>query len=167
MVLMFQLVAVAVDSKLMEIKLYNESYKEEVYDLFFETVINVNIKDYNKKQVDVWANNSSVEKLNKSLLQNISVVCIFENKVIGFGDITINGYLDRLYVHKDFLNKGVGTLICDYLESKVNCKKIEVHASITANPFFRKRGYIVVKEQKVYLQNIELINYCLEKVCTL
>lgn len=42
-------------------------------------------------------------------------------------------------------------------------KKIITHASITARPFFEKRGYRVVKEQQVNRQGILLINYVMEK----
>ena len=42
-------------------------------------------------------------------------------------------------------------------------EKIITHASITARPFFEKRGYRVVKEQQVNRQGILLINYVMEK----
>jgi hypothetical protein len=29
-------------------------------------------------------------------------VAVVNNKIAGFGDITMDGYLDRLYVHKDY-----------------------------------------------------------------
>ena len=36
--------------------------------------------------------------------------------MIGFGDIDDTGYIDRLYVHKNFQNKGVASMICNELE---------------------------------------------------
>lgn len=40
---------------------------------------------------------------------------------------------------------------------------ITTHASITANPFFEKRGYQVAKEQQVERQGIFLTNYVMIK----
>lgn len=40
--------------------------------------------------------------------------------IIGFGDIDETGYLDRLYVHKDYQKQGVGAAICDELERYFN-----------------------------------------------
>ena len=40
---------------------------------------------------------------------------------------------------------------------------ILVHASITARPFFEKRGYRVIKEQKVERQGVLLTNFVMEK----
>ena len=72
------------------------------------------------------------------------------------------GYLDRLYVHKDYQNKGVATALCNKLEQAVQ-GKIITHASITARPFFEKRGYKVIKEQQVARQGIMLTNFIMEK----
>ena len=44
------------------------------------------------------------------------------------------------YVHKDHQRKGVATAICDALEQNAKAEKFTTHASITAKPFFEKRG---------------------------
>ena len=72
------------------------------------------------------------------------------------------GYLDRLYVHTDYQGKGIATAICNRLEWAVR-KDIVTHASITARPFFEKRGYKVVKEQQVERQGIFLTNFVMIK----
>ena len=67
-----------------------------------------------------------------------------------------------MYVHKNYQGKGIATVICDQLESKVK-ENIITHASITAKPFFEKRGYKVVKEQQVERNGFFLKNYIMEK----
>ena len=42
-------------------------------------------------------------------------------------------------------------------------RKEEVAASITARPFFEKRGYRVIREQQVERKGILLTNYVMEK----
>ena len=78
-----------------------------------------------------------------------------------FGDIDETGYLDRLYVRADMQGEGVATAICDRLESIVE-GTIVTHASITAKPFFEKRGYAIVREQQVERRGILLTNYVME-----
>ena len=56
------------------------------------------------------------------------------------------------------LEKWNATAICDQLEQAVG-GSITTHASITARPFFEKRGYQVAKEQQVERQGIFLTNY--------
>ncbi|MGN1319427.1 MAG: GNAT family N-acetyltransferase [Lachnospirales bacterium] len=143
-------------------------YKSEdcpiIAKLFYDTVHNINIKDYTKEQVDVWAKKDiALETLNLSLLQHFTIVALFNGIIVGFGDITKKGYLDRLYVHKDYQRKGIGTLICDKLEQIIEVNKITTHSSITAKPFFEHRGYKIVKSQQVERDGILLSNYIMEK----
>lgn len=148
----------------MEIRKYKDTDFDEVAELFYNTVHTVNVKDYNQEQVDVWATGKlDSSRWNKSLLENYSIVAIEEKKIVGFGDIDKENYLDRLYVHKDFQGRGIATAICRKLEEKAMGCIITVHASITAKLFFEKRGYRVVKDQQVERSGVLLTNYVMEK----
>lgn len=147
----------------MEIRRYQPSDCQELSELFYHTVHTINAKDYTKEQLNVWATGKvDLEKWNQSLEEHFSVVAV-ENKIlVGFGDIDKTGYLDRLYVHRDYQRKGIATAICNQLEQAVQ-GSIITHASITARPFFEKRGYKVVKEQQVERQGIFLTNFVMQK----
>ena len=86
---------------------------------------------------------------------------------MGFTDLDVEaGYLDRLYVHKDAQRRGVGTALCDAAEACARAaggRRLETHASITARPFFEKRGYQVKREQQVERKGILLTNFVMEK----
>lgn len=147
----------------MIIREYQSTDCKEITELFYNTVHGVNIKDYTKEQLDVWATGKvDLEKWNQSLLEHYSLVALRDSTIIGFGDIDKTGYLDRLYIHKDYQRKGVASAICDKLEKMVE-GKIVTHASITARPFFEKRGYRLIKEQQVEREGIVLKNYVMEK----
>ncbi len=149
----------------MKIREYKSSDCKEVSELFYNTVHTINNKDYTKEQLDVWATNEiDLEKFNKSLIEHYSLVAIENKIIIGFGDIDKTGYLDRLYVHKDYQNRGVATMICNKLEQKMLKGKIITHSSITAKHFFEKRGYKVIKEQQVERNGLLLTNYIMEKI---
>ena len=92
-----------------------------------------------------------------------TIVAVKDNRIVGFGDIDTTGYLDRLYVHKDYQNQGIATAICKELEKVVDVDKITVYASVTAKPFFMSRGYEIRKEQQVIRGGISLTNYVMEK----
>ena len=42
-------------------------------------------------------------------------------------------------------------------------RKITVHASITARPFFEKRGYRLVRSQTVERRGVQMQNFHMEK----
>lgn len=147
----------------MVIREYRPTDCEEIAELFYNTVHTINARDYTKEQLDVWATGRvDLEKWNQSFQEHFSIVALADKIIIGFGDIDETGYLDRLYVNKDFQGKGVATAICDKLEQVIQ-GKIVTHASITAKPFFYKRGYKVIKEQQVRRQGIALTNFVMEK----
>lgn len=150
----------------MKIRNYKPSDCKEMEELFYHTVHTVNAKDYTKEQLNVWATGQvDLEKWNQSFLEHYSVIAVEDERIIGFGDIDKTGYLDRLYVHADHQNQGVATTICDALEQTAP-GNITTHASITARPFFEKRGYKVIKEQLVERQGIFLTNFVMEKEMT-
>lgn len=147
----------------MIIRKYQASDCKELADLFYNTVHIVNAKDYTKEQLNVRATKQvDLEKWNKSLQEHFSVVALDNETIIGFGDIDKTGYLDRLFVHANYQKKGIATALCNQLEQAVQ-GDITTHASITAKPFFEKRGYKLVKEQQIERQGIFLTNYVMIK----
>lgn len=133
--------------------------------LFYDTVHTVNAADYTTEQLNAWATGEvDLDAWNASFLAHHTVVAERDGVLIGFGDMDESGYLDRLYVHKDYQRQGVATAICDALEGASSSQKFVTHASITAKPFFEKRGYVAVKEQHVERKGVLLTNYVMEKI---
>lgn len=148
----------------MVIRKYLPSDCKCLAELFYQTVHSINAKDYTEEQLNAWATgNVDIEKWNQSLSNHFSLVAMKDGIITGFGDIDKTGYLDRLYVHKDYQNQGIATAICDKLEHAFQVSNITTYASITAKPFFLHRGYKIIKEQQVTRSNILLINYVMEK----
>lgn len=148
----------------MWVREYKPADCEQLAELFYNTVHSINTKDYTEEQVNAWATGRvDLQEWNLSFLKHKTIVAIENDEIVGFGDMDDSGYLDRLYVHKDYQGMGVASVICNELEGTVKGKTITAHASITAKPFFQQRGYRVVKEQKVIRQGIALTNYIMEK----
>ena len=148
----------------MWIREYKPADCEQLAELFYNTVHSINAKDYTEEQLNVWATGRvDLQEWNLSFLKHKTVVAIENDEIVGFGDIDASGYLDRLFVHKDYQRMGIASAICNELEGSAKGKNITTHASITAKPFFQQRGYRVVKEQKVIRQGIALTNYVMEK----
>ena len=134
----------------MILRKYKPTDCKVITELFYNTVHTINLIDYSKEQANVWAaGNVDLEKWNDSFSEHYTIIAEIDKTIVGFGDIDKYGYLDRLYIHKDYQRQGVATAICNQLEKAVNTTKIVTHASITAKGFFEKRGYKVLKKQQV------------------
>lgn len=148
----------------MRLSEYRSSDCAQMAELFYQTVHSINAKDYTKQQLDVWATGTvDLSAWDKSFRAHKTIVAVQNRELLGFGDMDATGYLDRLYIHKDCQGRGIATAICDALEHTSAGKTFSTHASVTAKPFFLRRGYQVIREQTVLRQGIPLLNYLMEK----
>lgn len=133
--------------------------------LFYETVHTVNAAHYTPAQLDAWAPacGPDLAAWDKSFRAHRTLVAELDGRLAGFGDLDpAAGYLDRLYVHKDLQGRGVATALCNALEQAA-AGPVVTHASVTARPFFARRGYRVLRAQQVERRGVTLANYVMEK----
>lgn len=144
------------------IRAYRETDCKTLSALFYETVHAVNAADYTREQLSAWAHDKNqLQTRQPALSSQRTLVAEINGKTVGFGSIDAAGCLDLLFVHKDFQRQGIATALCDRLEQGYSVLK--TYASITAKPFFERRGYEVVREQEVFRYGIALKNYEMQK----
>ena len=151
----------------MKTRLYKSTDLMYVVQLFYDNIHSVCVNDYTLEQLDAWApQNPDLYRWKASLSKNHTLVVEENGEIIGFGDMGETGYIDRLYVRKDYLHKGVATLILSQLEKYAKTKGfifMTTAASITAKSFFEKKGFIVLNEQVVERRGARLKRYLMEK----
>lgn len=151
----------------MEFREYKNTDLHAVMDLFYVTVHEVNKNDYSEEQLDAIAPKDANEyHWEKSLEKNHTIVVEEDDKLIAFGNIGKTGYLDRLYVHPDYLRKGIASKLVEELEEyakKHGSHVINVTSSITSKAFFESNGYAVIEEQINERRGERLLRYLMEK----
>lgn len=136
---------------------------EAVRDIFRTTVLAINIRDYTQEQVTLWAARASDQKIWKEkIVKQYFMVAESEEGIAGFSSVTYEGYLDFLYVHKDFQRKGVGRLLMqemlDFAE-RSGLGKVTSEVSITAKSFFERSEFVVEVPQWKYIGDVAFRNY--------
>jgi putative acetyltransferase len=154
----------------MEIRKFTDMDINQIVSLFYATVHSVNKRDYSEEQLAAWApKDEEMLKLKTwkdAMSQNVAYVAEINGKVVGFSDMTKQGHLDRLYVHKDFQGQGIASSLVSTLESearKLGLIEVDTEASITAKPFFERQGYRVMQRQVVERRGVELVNFKMVK----
>lgn len=87
-------------------------------------------------------------------------------EVVGFTELEGDGHLDMLYVRQDTVGRGIGQRLYEAVEREALSQgsgRIFTEASITARPFFERRGFRMVHEQTVARLGVELTNFVMEK----
>lgn len=137
----------------------------ETLRLFQDTVRAVCAGDYSPAQLRAWIGERSLRDWTGSFFTEgrRALVAEEDGKIVGFADMTEDGYFDRLYVHKNFQSRGVATALADELERGCAAPAFTVYASITARAFFEKRGYALLRENAVLRGGETLLNFYMRK----
>ncbi|MFZ1321744.1 MAG: GNAT family N-acetyltransferase [Ignavibacteria bacterium] len=145
--------------------------EKDVDDLRFlyrDTVIHINSADYSAEEIKAWSDNfKNTEGLKRKITEQYFIVAEIDKVITGFSSIANDGYLDFMYVHKDYQRKGVAMALLKEIESQAkisDIKKIYSHVSKTARPFFEKYGYIKKGKKINKVNNIEFVNSVMVKV---
>lgn len=138
----------------------------QIKELFRQTILNVIIKDYSAEQVQCWASRGDDANIWKTRIrEQYFIVAETENKIAGFAALKSDGYLNSLFVHKNFQEEGIATTLLDHMESyarQKGMKEITADVSITARSFFEKKGYTVLKDQIVDI-GVKMKNFGMKK----
>ncbi|MBN8584117.1 MAG: GNAT family N-acetyltransferase [Ignavibacteria bacterium] len=133
----------------------------DIIEMNRQTVFTVNAKDYTPAQIKVWADGALIFKRWEDALKDQYFVLAEEhttpglkpdpslkkegsNIVAGFSSLAKDGYLDFMYISKDFQRCGVASKLLAAIEQKAKEQKnpeIYSHVSKTAKGFFLKMGY--------------------------
>jgi putative acetyltransferase len=140
----------------------------QIARLFYDTVTTINSRDYHAEQIQVWvARAQDWERWAARMNEQYFLVALHGEMITGICSLAQDGYLDMLYVHRDFQGQGVAGKLLTEIEKEAGrlaIREIYAEVSITARPFFEKRGYVVIKEQQRLLQNMTFINYRMTKL---
>lgn len=135
----------------------------ELVRLHRDTIRKVNSKDYTAKEIEAWANNYTIKKFRNE--KNIRFVAIDKNKLLGSAAFDKKGYFG-LYVHKDYIGKGIGSKLLRKIEEtayKKGIRKFNPIVVITAKKFYEKHGYKTIKRIKYSIKSQKLTVYQMKK----
>jgi putative acetyltransferase len=135
--------------------------------LFRDTVRRINRRDYSQAQVMAWAPDEIDAQQWARRFGNKAVwVADLEGAPVGFVDVARDGQIDMLYVHADHQGRGIASRLLGTVEAGARAHgllRLFTEASITARPFFERRGFRVLAPQRVVRWAQEFVNYRMDK----
>lgn len=151
------------------IRTYKTADARALADIYYHTIHQVNIRDYTETQVNAWAPETSLQLEGwQKKWQNLPpLVAVAGDIVIGFAEFEQSGHIDCFYVHHAWQGKGVGAALMQAIFNKAvqqGISRIYAEVSITAKPFFERKGFQVVKAQTVTIRGEALNNFMMEKI---
>jgi GNAT superfamily N-acetyltransferase len=152
----------------MQIRAFQPADTPILMQLFYDTVHQVNCCDYTPDQLDAWAPQTMSEVDWRSRLsQPMTLVAVQNAEIVGFCELALDGHIGCFYCHYQHQGQGVGTALLDHIEAiarQQSIPRLYTEASITARPFFERRGFETLGAQQVRRQGIVLRNYTMQKI---
>jgi GNAT superfamily N-acetyltransferase len=161
------MMATMVAAQVNRIRDYEQADAPAIARLFYDTVRSVNRADYSEEQVEAWAPAiPDAGEWHDRMAGRKTLVAEEGGEVVGFCELDEDGHLDMLYVRKDAVGRGIGRSLYEAAERAArgwDLGRIFTEASVTARPFFERRGFRVLSERRVSRQGVELTNFAMDK----
>ncbi|HHP0480863.1 GNAT family N-acetyltransferase [Vibrio campbellii] len=146
---------------------FQEEDAPTLWALFFNTVRNVNRRDYTEQQVKAWAQEGFDSQLwLKKMISIQPFVAELDGVIVGYSDVQPSGLVDHFFCHHEYQGQGVGRALMTHVLKQAAVKgldRIYSEVSITARPFYEHMGFTVVNEQQIEVRGATLTNYVMEK----
>jgi putative acetyltransferase len=137
-----------------------------VIEVFQRAIREVACRDYGPAQVAAWSK-ADRDDWEPWRLTRPTWVAVRDAKIIGFSDLEADGHLDMMFVHPAHQGIGVASRLLAAVEDAARgqgLSRIFTEASITARPFFERRGFIVKAQQQVAKDGETFTNYQMQKI---
>jgi len=138
-----------------------------LWALFYNTIRNINLRDYTEHQVKAWAPDEFDAQLWLKKMTAIQpFVAELDGVIVGYSDVQPSGLVDHFFCHHEYQGQGVGRALMTHVIKQAEAKglnRIYSEVSITARPFYEHMGFTVVNEQQIEVRGATLANYVMER----
>jgi GNAT superfamily N-acetyltransferase len=120
---------------------------DAVRDIVLRAVQETNARDYPASVIERLAS-TLPEAVASRLAEPHAYVAVVDGRVVGTARLDGNT-IGSVFVHPGYQGRGIGTKLMDVLESVADVQRgsaFTLQSSITAQAFYAKRGYAVVRE---------------------
>ncbi|CAV26701.1 MULTISPECIES: GNAT family N-acetyltransferase [Vibrio] len=152
---------------MVRIRNYQVSDAKALWEIYFHTVRNINVRDYSQEQVEAWAPSDFDSEVWEKCLHRIQpFVAELDGHIVGYTDLQPNGLIDHFFCHHEYQGKGVGRALMEHVFEIGRFRGVSRYfseVSITARPFYEHLGFKLVNEQEVEIRGVKLTNYVMEK----
>ena len=135
--------------------------------IFVASIEELTGDDYSEAQQEAWAASAEDEEaFGQKLAGQLTLIATIQSAPVGFASLKGADHIDMLYVHPSAAGQGVASMLVEALEKLAGArgaKHLAVDASDTAEPFFKKRGYIAMQRNTVTLNGEWLANTTMQK----
>jgi len=145
----------------------NPEDAKPVATLYYNTVRKINSRDYGSAQIEAWAGAAPDEaKWRERQNNRVTFVDEQDGVIRGFAELENDGHIGAIYVHADCQGEEIASALLEAVGKEAIARgatSLSTEASITAQPFFARRGFETVAQQDVRYQGQVFRNFRMHK----
>jgi putative acetyltransferase len=149
------------------IRPYSRADLELVVALFGRSVREIASRDYDVQQISAWApEKPDLEAWAARLAAGVVLVAEDQGELAGVIKVDEDGHIDLLYVHPRYQRRGIASSLLREVRRIATVRewpRLFCEASITARPFFERRGFRVLAAHSTERGGVFLANYRMEQ----
>lgn len=130
--------------------------------VFYSSVHQLARLDYSAAQLHAWAPSEyDAVQWAERLRANQPFVAEVDGAIAGFADVQPSGYIDQFFVAGDWAGRGVArTLMAQihHTAAQARMSRLWAQVSLSAEPFFRRSGFVLEARQQVTVRGVVLAN---------
>ena len=136
--------------------------------LFHETIHAINARDYTPAEIAAWSPAVPPDDwVAERARERIVFVAEDASGLLGFAELRPRAsHLDCLYTRADAQGRGIATVLLSAVEVQARSfglAHLRTEASLTARPFFERRGFVLLARQHVMRRGVKIVNFRMEK----
>lgn len=150
------------------IRPYRSSDASATLQVFLDAVTRTASADYSPEQIEAWARREDRDPgdWDRARSARATVVAVVGGEVAGFSDVDAEGWIDMLFVSPEHGRRGVAAALLAHVESLAREERavaLGTDASLTAQPFFERHGFVVVERRHPVRRGVVLVNHRMRK----
>lgn len=143
---------------------------DQLQDLFVAAVMELAAGEYSLEQRTAWAS-SAVDKATfcARMEARQPFVAILQERIAGYADLQPDGLIDHFYVAPWAKGQRVASGMLEHIEKLAQSKDMTtIHSlvSLTAEPFFLRKNFVVVERRIATLAGVTLPHALMKKDLT-
>lgn len=149
------------------IREYQSGDHRAIAEIFTAAVHEIASRDYTEEQCLAWADRTvNFEHWEKRCAVKQPFVAVVDGEIAGFLELEADGHIDCAYINPTHQRQGIMTRLVKHAVEVCAARgtgRVYVEASICARPMFEKAGFTVLRENRVNMKGVELLNYVMER----
>ena len=146
----------------MHIRTFRNGDETALRAIFYSSVHALASKDYTAEQLDAWAPRQyDAAQWGERVRGNQPFIAEIEGHIVGYADLQASGHIDHFFVAGAYAGRGVARALMVHIHQAAASRGITqlfADVSLTAEPFFRKSGFVVEARQLVEVRGVVLAN---------